>query len=72
MATFSHSSDMVELMIEDDGIGFLLDEVVLKKSDGRGVGLSSMRERADLSGGVHSINSTPGEGTTICASWSRS
>ena len=67
--TILHSDSILELMIEDDGAGFDLDEVVLKKSGGGGIGLSSMRERADLSGGNLSIKSAPGKGTTICASW---
>jgi signal transduction histidine kinase len=35
----------------------------------RGLGLDSMRERTELSGGTFIIESTPGKGTTVRASW---
>jgi signal transduction histidine kinase len=35
----------------------------------KGLGLTSMRERIELSGGSFWIESTPGKGTTIKASW---
>jgi signal transduction histidine kinase len=53
----------IELMIEDNGIGFDLE------SSRKGLGLSSMRERAELSGGMFFIESTVGKGTLIRASW---
>ncbi len=52
----------VVLLIEDDGIGFdLKDEKRLK----RGMGLSGMRERAELVGGKFEIETVPGRGTSI-------
>ena len=55
--------ERVHLTIQDNGRGFDLNQVV------KGFGLSTMRERADLSGGVFTIDSRPGEGTVIRASW---
>jgi signal transduction histidine kinase len=55
--------DRTELIIEDNGEGF--DPETTK----RGLGLTSMRERAELSGGTFEIESGPGKGTTIKASW---
>jgi PAS domain S-box-containing protein len=53
----------VELTIQDNGRGFRPDEIV------KGLGLSTMRERAELSGGIFEIHSAPGRGTVIRASW---
>jgi PAS domain S-box-containing protein len=58
----------VELVISDDGRGMDLD-FILESSAARSLGLISMRERTELTGGVFSIQSILGEGTTIRASW---
>jgi signal transduction histidine kinase len=50
-----------KLFIKDNG---LIDLENIKK-----VGLTSMRERAELSGGTFEIESTVGKGTIIKASW---
>jgi signal transduction histidine kinase len=50
----------VEIVVSDDGPGFDPDAV----SPGR-LGQSTMRERAALIGAPFSIDSTPGEGTTV-------
>ncbi len=55
--------DKIELMIEDNGMGFDLE------TSKRGLGITSMRERTELSGGSFSIESILGKGTTIRASW---
>ena len=47
----------------DDGVGFDPGEAVGAK-DGH-IGLSSMRERAEMAGGGCRIRSLPGEGTTV-------
>jgi signal transduction histidine kinase len=47
----------------DDGVGFDPGRVVGAK-DGH-IGLSSMRERAEMAGGGCRIQSLPGEGTTV-------
>lgn len=55
-----HGHDhMVSLTIEDDGRGFEVSGPAL------GLGLVSMRERAELLGGSLRVQSTPGEGTTL-------
>jgi PAS domain S-box-containing protein len=59
----------MELMIQDNGQGFDLDQVASQESSRRGLGLTSMRERVELSGGSFSIESTRGKGTLIRASW---
>ena len=55
--------DRVELKIEDNGTGFDLESIK------KGLGLGSMRERAELSGGSFDIESVKGKGTLIRASW---
>ena len=55
--------DRIELVIEDNGIGFDRESVK------RGLGLGSMRERAELSVGSFDIESVKGRGTVIRASW---
>lgn len=53
----------IEFSIEDNGGGF--DPQGIKQ----GLGLTSMRERTELSGGIFTIESIPGKGTTIRATW---
>jgi signal transduction histidine kinase len=53
--------DRVELEIVDDGIGFQPEAV----RDHGGMGLDSIRERAEQLGGEVTIRSAPGEGTSI-------
>jgi signal transduction histidine kinase len=61
--------DRIELLIKDNGIGFDLEEIFSPERSQGGLGLSSMKERAELSGGTFTIESTQGKGTTIRASW---
>ncbi len=59
----------IELVLEDNGRGFDLKKVLDSDSTKRGLGLTSMRERIELSGGSFAIESTKGKGTIIRASW---
>ena len=52
-----------ELVIEDNGIGFDMESIK------KGLGLGSMRERAEFSGGSFDIESVREKGTVIRASW---
>jgi signal transduction histidine kinase len=63
------NEDNLELLFEDYGKGFDLNEVHERKTNRKGVGLSSMKERAQMSGGSLKVKSSPGIGTTIHASW---
>ena len=67
--TLEGTDDQMELVIEDNGQGFDLDQVRSVKVPEGGFGLTSMKERAELSGGSFSIKSAKGEGTTVRASW---
>jgi PAS domain S-box-containing protein len=59
----------LELYINDNGAGFDLDAVLHQNNGYRGLGLSGMRERTELSGGRLKLESTPEKGTSIRASW---
>ncbi|BAL23974.1 CheR family methyltransferase [Azoarcus sp. KH32C] len=54
----------VVLRIADNGIGFAPDNLV-GPGQRRGLGLLTMRERAEFAGGSFSVDSQPGEGTRI-------
>ncbi|MGD2000411.1 MAG: ATP-binding protein, partial [Desulfobacterales bacterium] len=56
--------------ISDDGIGFDPEQVVSLERSERGVGLASMRERTELTGGHFFISSGRQTGTTIRIVWS--
>ena len=60
----------IELIIDDNGQGFDLNQIVDEDGSKKGLGLVSMRERAELSGGSFTIESVKGEGTTIKTTWS--
>jgi PAS domain S-box-containing protein len=59
----------IELVIQDNGQGFDLSTVQAPEGATHGLGLESMRERTELSGGSFVIESTQGKGTMIRASW---
>lgn len=62
--SFRRIGDDIELTITDNGAGF--DPANVRK----GLGLTSMSERARLSKGAFSVESAPGTSTTIKATWS--
>jgi len=66
--SLSRNGGEIELVVSDDGVGMDLD-IIMQTSAARSLGLTSMRERAELTGGSFSIVSTPGKGTTIRACW---
>lgn len=59
----SFYEDKVVVKVQDDGIGFSLDELSM---DGKNFGISIMQERVSLLSGTIDIKSAKGEGTTIC------
>jgi PAS domain S-box-containing protein len=61
--------ERIELLIQDNGQGFGVEKMISHESSRKGLGLTSMRERAELSGGSFSIESTRGNGAIIRASW---
>lgn len=63
------AENTIILRIEDNGAGFNPDAVLSMENSKRGFGLTSMKERAELSGALFSIESVRGKGTIIAASW---
>lgn len=59
------SPDSLFLRLQDDGKGFDAEQVLADRTTKQSLGLLSMRERAALLGGTLSIESRPGEGTTL-------
>lgn len=59
----------IKLTIRDDGAGANTGTLPSGAECGNGLGLRSMRERAEFAGGMFSIESVPGQGTTITAIW---
>jgi len=63
-----YDKEVVRCLIEDDGVGFDMTEV-LTRSGERGFGLISIRERVDSLGGTLWVTSAPGHGTTLALSF---
>lgn len=61
--TLSYMEDMIVLDVQDDGKGFVPSNN--NAAPGNGFGLAGMRERTEALQGSFSIESVPGEGSTI-------
>ena len=60
----------LEFCLKDNGQGFDPEtELSPQNRSGKGMGLESMKERTEVSGGAFSIWSKPGEGTAVFATW---
>jgi signal transduction histidine kinase len=55
---------MVHGLLRDDGVGFVVEQVV-GQTGPRGLGLLGIQERLEALGGALQITSTPGQGTTL-------
>jgi signal transduction histidine kinase/HAMP domain-containing protein len=62
---FRFDDENTQVSVEDDGIGFDVDELTLFPDSARGLGLLSMRERVELLGGDLEVDSSLGGGTRI-------
>jgi signal transduction histidine kinase len=62
--SLSFADDTIQLVVQDDGVGFDLEDVGSPTRQG-GLGLYGMRERAALLGGSVTIDTAPGQGTRI-------
>jgi PAS domain S-box-containing protein len=67
--SFKKNAQGIELDIRDNGQGFDLEGKMQSEDSRRGLGLVSMRERAELSGGSFAIHSERKGGTTIRVCW---
>jgi two-component system, NarL family, sensor histidine kinase UhpB len=57
--------DAVSFSLEDDGVGFDVDQVMGRAANERGLGLAAINERARMLGGSCQISSRPGAGTKV-------
>ena len=62
-----YQEDELHLRVNDDGQGFDVSKITNIEESGRGRGVFSMKERVGFLGGVCSIESQPGQGTTVWA-----
>jgi signal transduction histidine kinase len=67
--SLSKTEGKLELYIQDNGRGFDFKESSAKKGSTGGLGIDSMRERTEISGGSFEILSEPRQGTAIRARW---
>lgn len=65
--TAEFTDERVLVRVKDNGAGFEARQAGRR----RGLGLSTMRERAERTGGACKISSKPGLGTTVTATWTR-
>jgi len=63
------TDSVIELVINDNGEGFEMEDILSGDPSGRGLGITSMRERTELSGGSFSIETRKGSGTTVQSLW---
>ena len=61
----SKETDQLEIIIVDDGQGFIPGRQ--KNGKARSLGMTSMRERVEALGGTFHVNSQPGSGTEVTA-----
>ncbi len=59
----------IQLVVQDNGQGFDVEKAYSWRGSTKGLGLDSMRERTELSGGFFSVESSKGIGTVIRATW---
>jgi PAS domain S-box-containing protein len=64
-----NGGDVLTFSVEDDGKGFNPCVLVSRGEARRGLGLQSMKERAELSGGRYAVTSAVGQGTKVCVWW---
>jgi len=69
LLSLEKAGGLIKLTIADNGIGLGMAEKPFPGGSERGIGLSSMKERVELSGGTFTIEPATGGGTLIRAAW---
>ncbi len=65
----AESDGMLDLRIQDNGSGFDRSGIAGEGGEPAGMGLESMQERVELSGGSLEVHSSPHGGTSVQARW---
>lgn len=65
--TMGHSPGEVHLRVQDDGVGFKVEQALDRAARGDSLGLIGMQERVSFAGGEVTIESAPRGGTTVNA-----
>jgi len=68
-ASLESSDGGVKLVITDNGCGFDPGQTPRAYDGKSGLGLRSMRERVESTGGSFTLESAPQNGTVVCAQW---
>lgn len=63
--TLQRRGPEVVMVVEDDGVGFVPEQVSSRSAGRRRMGVLGMKERITLAGGVLELESAPGHGTTL-------
>lgn len=63
--TLNQSSEILVLLVKDNGIGFIMEEIM---QNSEGMGLSNIAKRVNMMTGTYSITSIPNVGTEISVS----
>jgi len=71
VVTVAAGDQELSLLVSDEGAGFDVGEAMQHSNARRGMGLASMKERVEATGGTFQLTSVPGEGTTLKATWPR-
>ena len=67
IVSMKYKDSQLKLMIQDDGRGFDVSSIQsVSRDDNTGFGLSMMKERVYLLSGKLDIQSSPGNGCSIC------
>jgi len=67
--TLTATHSQIQLTIDDDGDGFDVDPFLRGDDDFQGIGLHSIGSRIDATHGSLHVESMPGAGTSIVATW---
>ncbi|MBE9574228.1 MAG: HAMP domain-containing protein [Proteobacteria bacterium] len=67
--TLTSSEGTIQAIVEDNGVGFVVDDVLSSPQNTKSLGLISMRERVALIGGELQVSSELGKGTIIRVSF---
>lgn len=67
--SLSLGGNALTLMVRDNGRGFDLHSALSEEASKTNLGIQSMKERVEMSGGALSILSEPAKGTRVLATW---